>query len=163
MVQEPMLENLKLCLRCGPERGPISILEFHPHGTTKDRLQNECKSCRNERRREARKEKRGYYATERERGHDAHLLASRRLYYRYKAKVFAHYGGEHPACKCGFDDPRALSIDHVDGGGSQHRKTLKGISIHKWLVAQGYPEGFQILCMNCQYIKRWEENGYSEV
>jgi hypothetical protein len=80
----------------------------------------------------------------------------------YRAKVrelvFAHYG--KTCARCGYADERALSIDHIDGGGNAHRKTYKigGSSFYVWLVKNNFPEGFQVLCMNCQFIKRHEKN-----
>lgn len=149
-------ERLKRCAMCGPERGPIAVSEFHPHRTTRDRLQTECKTCHNKRRQAARKAKTGHYATERERYHDRHLVACRSSYYRAKERVFAHYG---VICVgCGFPDMRALSIDHVDSGGADHRRTLGGINFYRWLVRQGFPVGFQTLCMNCQWIKRHDKH-----
>lgn len=60
---------------------------------------------------------------------------------------------------CGFSDIRALSIDHVNGDGAEHRKTIAGGSqMYAWLKRHGYPSGFQVLCMNCQWIKRAEQN-----
>jgi len=158
MVQGAVLEETKLCLRCGPERGPLPRSAFHPHGSTKDRLQNECKTCRNARRQEARKAKRGSYATERDRYHDTHLVACRESYYRAKEKVFTHYG--KTCVECGYADMRALSIDHVDSGGSAHRRALKGQNFYRWLVREGYPSGFQTLCMNCQFIKRHAQHEF---
>jgi len=61
---------------------------------------------------------------------------------------------------CGFADIRALSIDHIDGGGNKHRRFLgfglfgAGQKFYSWLKKEGYPEGYQTLCMNCQWIKR---------
>jgi hypothetical protein len=61
--------------------------------------------------------------------------------------------------KCGFDNLNALSIDHIKGGGSRHRKKLNtsGIGFYRWLRDNKYPSGFQVLCMNCQWLKRMGE------
>ena len=76
-----------------------------------------------------------------------------------KQKVFEHYcDGDIKCAKCGFADMRALSLDHVEGGGNKHRKSLKQSHIYRWIVNNGFPTGYQILCMNCQFIKR-VENG----
>lgn len=56
--------------------------------------------------------------------------------------------------KCGFDDPRALQIDHIFGGGHQERKRIGNNGTYKRVVA-GEP-GYQILCANCNWIKRYE-------
>lgn len=43
----------------------------------------------------------------------------------------------------------ALTIDHVKGGGSKHRRNLGYSSIYKRLAREAFPEGYQVLCMNC--------------
>ena len=150
--------DTKLCKRCKQEK---LIEKFTAHASTKDRLQTWCKDCCNEIRRIARAEKKGYYATERERYREKHLVSCKRLYYKKRKQVIEHYCPDGGKCvKCGFNDIRALSVDHINGGGSKHRKELNGVSIYKWLVDNDFPPGFQILCMNCQFIKRYEENGY---
>lgn len=151
-------ERLKWCPGCGPTRGPIPESEFHPHGSTKDRLQFECKKCHNARRQKARKEKTGFYANEKERYHDSHLVACRESYYKAKQAVFDHYGRK--CVWCGFDDPRALSIDHKDSDGADHRRKLGGVNFYRWLVRQKFPDNFQVLCMNCQFIKRHDNHEF---
>lgn len=61
--------------------------------------------------------------------------------------------------RCGFDDERALQIDHVNGGGSQERKfkTFQGSFNNN--VIRSFMKGedkYQILCANCNWIKRAE-------
>jgi hypothetical protein len=49
-----------------------------------------------------------------------------------------------------------LQIDHVRGGGRQERKQLCPEAVlQKILQVAG--EGYQILCANCNWIKRHEE------
>jgi len=74
-----------------------------------------------------------------------------------RVKVLRHYGNGKLACvRCGFDDRRALSIDHINGNGAEHRRALTE-EISVWLTARNYPLGFQTLCMNCQFIKMAED------
>ncbi len=59
-------------------------------------------------------------------------------------------------CKCcGEQEINFLAIDHINGGGSKHRKALKkpGKMWWKWLKEEGYPKEFQILCHNCNMAK----------
>ena len=83
---------------------------------------------------------------------------------KFKIECLTHYGNGKLACiRCGYDDIRALSIDHIDGNGAEHRRDLAqrgktGKTLYKWLKDKGYPKGYQTLCMNCQYIKRAETN-----
>ena len=87
---------------------------------------------------------------------------------KLKVEVLTHYGDSKCACVgCGFNDIGALSIDHIEGGGNRHRKSkLRSSSaFYAWLKAENYPEGYQTLCMNCQFLKRFERgehNGYME-
>jgi len=79
-----------------------------------------------------------------------------RFNHQLKLEVLTHYGGEPPCCQiCGFEDIRALSIDHIEGDGREHRKKI-GSGLRAWLKRNHYPEGYQVLCMNCQFIKRFE-------
>lgn len=76
-----------------------------------------------------------------------------------KKKVLTHYGGGKLVCvKCGYSDLRALSLDHIAGGGSRRLRGHTAQALRYKLIAAGYPEGFQTLCMNCQFIKRDENN-----
>lgn len=82
--------------------------------------------------------------------------------YRMEARreVLTHYGnGKHACVGCGFSDDRALSLDHIDGGG--RKETKGGVSFYCHLRNNNYPEGYQTLCMNCQFIKRVEKKEYS--
>ena len=77
-----------------------------------------------------------------------------------KLETLVHYGNGKCACiKCGFDNTAALSIDHVNGGGREDRKTKgRGNSFYQWLKTNNYPEGYQTLCMNCNWIKKFDNN-----
>jgi len=91
---------------------------------------------------------------------------------RVKIDVISHYGHDgKPTCvSCGFDDIRALSIDHIFNDGSSQRKSMpetKGSCFYPWLRKHNYPVGYQTLCMNCQFIKRFmvfeQQNQYKGV
>ena len=67
-----------------------------------------------------------------------------------RAEVIAAYGSRC-AC-CGEDEPKFLEIDHVNGGGHEHRKKLGGGPnvICRWLRDHGFPKDeFRLLCANC--------------
>lgn len=70
-----------------------------------------------------------------------------------KVQVFSHYGS---ACACcGESNLVFLALDHIHGGGSAHRRTLGkyGHAFYRWLIEQGLPEGYQVLCHNCNWAK----------
>lgn len=88
---------------------------------------------------------------------------------RIKLEVVTHYGNGKAAClRCGFEDVRALCIDHINGYGIEHRRSISpshevsGSNFYAWLRREGYPLGFQTLCFNCNQIKKMEngENRY---
>src|SRR5215475_10012338 len=76
---------------------------------------------------------------------------NRRIYYKKtRADVLTAYGGRC-AC-CGETESMFLCIDHVDNDGAAHRRAMNnngGTSMYTWLKARGYPEGFRVLCHNC--------------
>lgn len=73
---------------------------------------------------------------------------------KLKKEIMEHYGSKC-AC-CGVINLKVLSIDHVKGGGTAHTKELKikgGERFYGWLKKNGYPSGYQVLCMNCNQAK----------
>lgn len=94
------------------------------------------------------------------RSHKRHPETSRRASSRYREKlrqeILEAYGGEC-AC-CGEDEPRFLTLDHVEGGGIKHRKRLNptgmgGVAVYQKVRQQGFPATYQLLCWNCNCAK----------
>jgi len=67
-------------------------------------------------------------------------------YHRIRAEVLEHYGGRC-AC-CGEAHAEFLAIDHINGGGVKHIRAIHG-QLSTWIKKNGYPEGFRVLCHNC--------------
>ncbi len=79
---------------------------------------------------------------------------------RYRSKVrmevLTYYSKGKPNCACcGIKHVEFLTIDHKDGGGSQHRKQIGNSSFkfYLWLRKNKYPKNFQVLCHNCNFAK----------
>ena len=70
-----------------------------------------------------------------------------------REEVLKHYGGKC-AC-CGESAYHFMSIDHINGGGYKHRKEIGnfGRNFYKWLIKNNFPNGFQVLCHNCNLAK----------
>lgn len=76
---------------------------------------------------------------------------------RVKLDVIRAYGG---ACACcGVTELVFLAIDHLDGDGARHRRSIgrqyATSSWYRWLQKQNYPSGYQVLCHNCNFAKHW--------
>jgi ferric-dicitrate binding protein FerR (iron transport regulator) len=73
-----------------------------------------------------------------------------------RKEVFAAYGGYVCAC-CGETEQTFLSIDHVRNDGAEMRRQKlysgSGTGFYTWLRKNAFPQGFQVLCMNCQVGK----------
>jgi hypothetical protein len=71
---------------------------------------------------------------------------------RLLEQVANHYGGRCAAC--GEEELLFLTIDHVHGGGAADRKLGRGgVPMYQWLLVNDYPDGFQVLCWNCNWKK----------
>lgn len=72
-----------------------------------------------------------------------------------KLKAFEMYGGCKCNC-CGIDTIAFLTIDHVNNDGNIHRREDKQAknNMYRWLAKNNYPEGFQVLCWNCNMGKQ---------
>jgi hypothetical protein len=75
-----------------------------------------------------------------------------------KLEALTHYGSGKCACIiCGESRLACLTLDHINGGGNKERKKYGssrfGARLCRYLKKRGYPEGFQTLCMNCQFCK----------
>jgi RNase P subunit RPR2 len=124
-----------------------------------------CKSCLvklNKNWRHANPDKVSLYNKNKWKGNPEGRRASKRTSERrLKIEVFSYYSGTNPP-QCAnpygqhkepYTDIRALSLDLLAGG---HRKSglPRGRGLHYRLRREKYPDGWQVLCMNCQFIKR---------
>lgn len=120
---------MKRCYKCQLDK---SIEEFSKNKTRSDGLQASCKTCDS------------FTNAEYQSSHH-----SKAVKYRLKAIMILE-----PVCiECGFTDIRALQIDHINGGGTQERKEEHNYITYK-RIASGDTEGYQVLCANCNWIKR---------
>ena len=105
-------------------------------------LEKHGKEDRERRNKRARELKRIRPATEQSKQKD------RELYRAKRRMVLDHYG---KVCHCCQEDKyEFLAIDHINGGGNKHKKEIgRGERILAWLIRNNYPEGFRVLCHNC--------------
>lgn len=84
------------------------------------------------------------------------LLMTKHKRDEFKKVAFEAYGNR---CQCcGETEPVFLSIDHVNNDGAEYRRNKAhprgGALLCGWLIKQGFPKDFQLLCHNCQWGKR---------
>lgn len=75
---------------------------------------------------------------------------------RLRQQIIQQLGG---CCKhCGFTDVRALQIDHIFGGGNRELKNGKRAGLmYYYKVLKDQTGQYQLLCANCNWIKRCEQ------
>ncbi len=131
------MSKTKSCSICKKRK---SLDQFSKRTRAKDGLDARCKAC---------------WAIKRKvspETAEAYAIRRKRYYDKLRAQALAALGN---ACvRCGFDDWRALQIDHINGGGSQEKKQIHVESLYRRVIA-GTP-GYQCLCANCNWIKRYE-------
>lgn len=124
--KQPEEYQCRRCLRTLP----FTSDHFPTHNKHKYGLDTRCRSCTN----------------------DAAKLGQKRYKQKLRRDLFTHYGNGLIACACcGEKHEEFLTIDHVNGGGSEERRKQTQNGILSRLRREGYPPGYRILCMNCNF------------
>lgn len=79
-----------------------------------------------------------------------------------KLAVLRHYSSFKPSCKvCGVDILASLALDHTGDDGTEFRRKtgIVGHELYWYLMRRGFPDGFQVLCSNCNHLKRLRRRG----
>ena len=69
-----------------------------------------------------------------------------------RLRIISYYSGGRNCCSCpGCKENHIefLCIDHINGGGAKQRRELGIRSMYYWIEKNNYPEGFRVLCHNC--------------
>ena len=97
--------------------------------------------------------------------HDQRMRPSRNAwmageYWELRLLTLGKLGGK--CLRCGNNDYRVLQIDHVNGDGNEERREKRGGGMQRTIMREiiaGNKNGkYQLLCSNCNWIKRWENN-----
>jgi len=150
----PTAQKCRVCL----ETLSLDSFAIRSDGGTR-RL--DCKECRSKAEVVRRQAKRindpEWHSREKEKGRKYQTTKNRES----KLRVFQHYsklhnGSDVPRCACcGVVDMEFLTLDHIDKNGREHRAEVeaqgfaKGAGMYLWIEKNGYPEGFRVLCWNC--------------
>ena len=115
--------------------------DFYPSYRSGERANQWCKVCAAEYARSWQAKNRGRY-----------LVSRRRRYAALVDQIQEAYGRKCTCC--GEAEKGFLTIDHVNGDGAAHRREVNGSNyngsmVYRQIVAQGFPDTFQLLCFNC--------------
>ena len=87
-------------------------------------------------------------------------IISRRYREKIKMRVLQHYSFSIPKCaNCSIGDIRLLVIDHIKNDGRilrRKNRSFAGTNFYMYLIKNGFPSGYQVLCHNCNYLKELE-------
>ncbi len=130
---------------------PLTAEYFPIQGTAKSGFKSRCRKCSSKQFSE------WYQENTRTRKYKKNSEAYKRYCQRVRVKALTYYGGNPPACQCcGESILEFLCIDHINGGGNEHRREVGvGLMFYRWLINSGYPEGFRVLCHNCNWARRY--------
>lgn len=86
---------------------------------------------------------------------EKYAAQSRKAKAKERESLFEMYG--HCCVICGFTDKRALTLDHKLNNGNDERRRLGERGVYMRARKEYLPKEYQIICMNCQFIKRVED------
>ena len=148
--------TLKYCPTCKIKK---TLSDFQNDCSSPDGLQHRCRSCQ---------------SLQKARGAPQASVYWHRYHETRKMLVLSHYGvaGVCRCVICGESRIACLSLDHLSGEGHSDRQRLaeehnsdksRGCSAHQmysYVINNNFPDGYQTLCMNCQFVKRAENKEY---
>jgi hypothetical protein len=107
-------------------------------------------------------ERKDYYKIRYSKNRDYYLQKIKKSNQRLRIEVLTHYSNGTLKCNCPECDecnPKFLTLDHVNNNGKEDRKRFNSNTnrLLRWLRRNGYPEGYQVLCYNCNQGK--DKNG----
>lgn len=141
--------NTRLCTKC---KRYLPITMFHVDNSRYDGLTTWCRECRTSAVQKWSDDNPDMVKHRLRRWRKANpdkvRAQNQRAYLKLRKSILNHYG-DKCAC-CGETAIEFLSIDHINGCGEKQRQEVgSGGKFYQWLKDNGYPDGFRILCHNC--------------
>lgn len=153
-LSEELASGIRICRICQVPKALLTDFYISQRQSGPLHYSTDCKACRLSGRTRPGPKIRLLHTSDHTQRRESLLRKKRhdgraRIWYQ-KLTVIKHYG---PACDCcGETDAHFLQVDHVNGGGGRHRRSLAkhaGCHFYDWLIKQGFPKGYRILCANC--------------
>jgi len=171
--------GVKMKKRCYKCERDLPLEDFGNNRSKPDGKSTECRKCKSDQDKEYRRRNKGkcqqkaraYYLANKEsiikkscdwarENPVEHNIRCNKIKKKLKLETFAEYCDDAVRCRnCGEDDIDILTIDHVNDNGAEHRREIGlagrgGYPFYQWLKNNSYPDGFQVLCYNCNFRKR---------
>lgn len=140
----PLLQRLyKTCSSCKKDLPRNS--DFFTYEGVK--IHTACRDCKRD---YERGRNRKHSTPERRR----HVSLSNRM------KVIDHYSNGSMVCECCSENEfEMLNVDHIEGRKKWgHDHNFSSYQLIQWLIRNDFPEGFRILCYNCN-VSAYRNNG----
>ena len=91
-----------------------------------------------------------------------------KIHRKLRLKVITLLGGkcsnpfniDHSSFEKEPDYINSLQVDHINGGGVKERKKLGSNGMYYKVLKNS--EGYQLLCANCNWIKRWKNKEFNQ-
>lgn len=137
--------------------------EFNYSAANKNRnhCNYHCKECRHEYQKKYRQKNRERLRIQQREYRINNPLRERQytrnnLWHKRQEILFYYSNGCMKCELCNEEDLDVLTIDHINGGGKRHRCNLRldGTELYRWLLKNNFPEGYRVLCRNCN----WKEH-----
>jgi len=85
---------------------------------------------------------------------DEYNKYARDRYAKRKLIVMMHYSKNGKCQCCGESTIEFLTIDHITQRKLlNHLRGFSGRKLYDWLIQNNFPDGFQVLCFNCNFAK----------
>ncbi len=129
-------DQFKVCFRCKKNK---ILKDFGVDRKRKDGVHPWCREC-----------SKTYLAARRDQYRERKNKRAREQHKEQRLRVLQHYSkSDIPFCACCLENLlEFLGIDHINGGGGRDKKIHK-CNFYTWLEKLGYPNGFRVLCHNC--------------
>lgn len=149
---------MKLYRKCPRCKKNKEIKFYGKDSTTKNKLRVYCKTCEKIKRRISyvKNRQKRINSTKKWRKNNYHKFMQyvRKRRNEVKIELVNGYGGK---CECcGENRIVFLSLDHINRDGKIDRKRFyTSDDLYRHLIKRGFPEGYRILCMNCNFATRY--------
>ncbi len=143
---------MKVCKKCKKDK-PLS--EFSKNKNQKDGLGIWCSGCKKDYKKyyySKNKENLSEYIKKYYKENCERIKNKRKSERKERREIVLKHFGSRCSC-CGESLQEFLSIDHINNDGNKHRKIVHPSNLYKWLIKNNFPNGFQLLCHNCNWAK----------